>query len=260
MTTFIAICTAVIVVALVGCEKLPDSSAANGDRAKKQDPASVVGDTVELKEGHGIALHPKLQQSISLKTAEVTEGNIAPEVTAPLHVIQGSDSSPRVALAPSGATEAAGWIAEEKARFIKVGQEVELCVEGDVAKSERGVVTRMEKSPYASLGDYEVLVRTSGSYATGTRLMATFRAPPGEAATVVPRAALLKTAEGPFVYAVNEKFYLRTPVKVGAMNAEFAEITDGLYAGDEIVVSPVNTLWMAELQLMRGCKACTCGH
>ena len=58
---------------------------------------------------------------------------------------------------------------------------------------------------------------------------------------------------------MNESFFLRTPVEVGAMNAEFAEITDGLYAGDQIVTSPVDTLWMAELQILRGGKACTCG-
>jgi hypothetical protein len=44
------------------------------------------------------------------------------------------------------------------------------------------------------------------------------------------------------------------------MNNELVEITDGLYAGDQIVTSPVNDLWMAELQILRGGKACTCGH
>ena len=30
------------------------------------------------------------------------------------------------------------------------------------------------------------------------------------------------------------------------------EITDGLYAGDEVVASPVNQLWLAELRLTKG--------
>ena len=59
---------------------------------------------------------------------------------------------------------------------------------------------------------------------------------------------------------MNGKFYLRTAVKVGAMNEQAVEITDGLYSGDEIVASPVMSLWMAELQVLRGGKACTCGH
>lgn len=72
--------------------------------------------------------------------------------------------------------------------------------------------------------------------------------------------ALLKTAEGSFVYTVNGSFYVRSPVKTGAANNKFVEITDGLYSGDEIVTTPVISLWMAELQVLRGGKACTCGH
>ena len=49
-------------------------------------------------------------------------------------------------------------------------------------------------------------------------------------------------------------------MKVGAANEQSVEITDGLYAGDEIVAAPVMSLWMAELQVLRGGKACTCGH
>jgi hypothetical protein len=49
-------------------------------------------------------------------------------------------------------------------------------------------------------------------------------------------------------------------VKLGAINHEWAEVTDGLYAGDQIVVSPVMTLWLAELQSLRGGKACADGH
>ena len=51
-----------------------------------------------------------------------------------------------------------------------------------------------------------------------------------------------------------------TPGRRGASVCDFAEITEGLYAGDQIVTSPVNTLWMAELQILRGGKSCTCGH
>ena len=53
---------------------------------------------------------------------------------------------------------------------------------------------------------------------------------------------------------------MRAPVKLGVVNHEFAEVTDGLYAGDQIVVQPVMTLWMAELQSLRGGKACTDGQ
>jgi multidrug efflux pump subunit AcrA (membrane-fusion protein) len=70
----------------------------------------------------------------------------------------------------------------------------------------------------------------------------------------------LKTAEGHFVYVVNGERYVRTPVKVGMQGVENVEIADGLYTGDEVVTVGVTPLWLAELQVLRGGKACTCGH
>ena len=101
---------------------------------------------------------------------------------------------------------------------------------------------------------------TTGRPAAGG-LVVTVSVPMGGDKEVVsiPRAALLRTAEGEFVYTVSGEHFVRTPVKIGAMNADFAEITDGLYAGDQIVVSPVNTLWMAELQSSAAAKPAPAG-
>ena len=74
----------------------------------------------------------------------------------------------------------------------------------------------------------------------------------------VPRSALLTTVEGHFVYAENGGFFLRTPVKIGTQSAERVEIADGLYAGDKIISAAVMSLWLAELQYLRGGKACAC--
>lgn len=76
----------------------------------------------------------------------------------------------------------------------------------------------------------------------------------------IPRNALLKTIEGYFVYTVSGERLIRTPVKIGASNDAFVEITDGLYSGDQVAVQPVMTLWLAELQSLRGGKACADGH
>ena len=48
------------------------------------------------------------------------------------------------------------------------------------------------------------------------------------AATVVPRAALLHTTEGDFVYAVSGEHFLRAAVKLGRMDSEFVEVTEGI--------------------------------
>jgi multidrug efflux pump subunit AcrA (membrane-fusion protein) len=245
---------------LAGCQK-PSSA----EQASSAQPTDEGGrnDAVTFKAGHGLSFHPTIMRNMDLKVAEVAEAPLASVFTVSLHVINGAGGFQRVALTPgvTNKTEASGWLSEEKAKRLQTGQEVELRAAGAGAGvTEKGIVKRVDKAVFATLWDFEVVVETEAPFHSGTRLQATFHAPAGDAVTTVPRSALLKTAEGWFVYAVNESFYLRTPVKVGAMNEEFAEITDGLYTGDEIVVSPVKDLWMAELQILRGGKSCTCGH
>ena len=256
MSTFTKLLPALLLtVALAACDK------PTADNSKKPGETAGAGESVQLKEGHGLALHPKIKESIGLKVAEVGETPVAAEFTAQLHVVGGAEVFQRVAFTPGseGKSEASGWLTADKAKRLQPGQEVEMRI-NSAGATGKGVVKRIEKAAFAALGEYEVVVETEAPFDSGTRLNATFRAPAGDAVPAVPRSALLKTVEGWFVYAVNESFYLRTPVKVGAMNGEFAEITDGLYAGDSIVTSPVDTLWMAELQILRGGKACTCGH
>lgn len=256
MSTFTKLLPALLLtVALAACDK------PTADNSKKPGEKAVAGESVQLKEGHGLALHPKIKESIGLKVAEVGETPVAAEFSAQLHVVGGAGGFQRVAFTPGseGKSEASGWLTADKAKRLQPGQEVELRSNG-MGATGKGVVKRIEKAAFAALGEYEVVVETEAPFDSGTRLNATFRTPAGDAVPAVPRSALLKTVEGWFVYAVNESFFVRTPVKVGAMNGEFAEITDGLYAGDSIVTSPVDTLWMAELQILRGGKACTCGH
>lgn len=80
------------------------------------------------------------------------------------------------------------------------------------------------------------------------------------AVTVVPLSALLTTSTGSYVYVENGHHFLRTEVKVGKNDADLLEIIDGLYAGDVVVKSPVNLLWYAELQAIRGGQSCADEH
>ena len=213
----------------------------------------------QYKKDKGIALTDAMKKAIALKVAEVEEARVAPSFTVALHVLADGGGIQHVAFSPT-ANAASGWLTAEQAALVKPGMEVELRAESAGAQRESGKVRRIEKAPYQMLGDFEVIVESATPLETGARVLATFHAPAGEAVTAIPRSALLKTAEGSFVYALNGEFYVRTPVKVGAMGDAHAEITDGLYAGDQIVTSPVMSLWLAELQVLRGGKACTCGH
>lgn len=213
----------------------------------------------QYKKDKGLALTDAMKKSIALKVAEVEEAKIAPSFTVALHAMAEGGGIQRVAFSPT-ANAASGWLTAKQAALVKPGMDVELVTDSPGASRERGVVKRVEKAPYQMLGDFEVSVESAAPLPTGTRVLATFHAPAGDAVTAIPRSALLKTAEGSFVYAINGEFYVRTPVKVGAASDDHVEITEGLYTGDQIVVSPVMSLWLAELQVLRGGKACTCGH
>lgn len=188
---------------------------------------------------HGLALTDEMKQVIGLKIVEVGEEAVAPAFSVTLHAM--------------GDGMLGGWITDAQGALLKPGVAVEL-------PGGSGTLRGLERTALGALGDWEVTVATEQAWAKGAEVKATFRTPAGDATASIPRSALLKTAEGTFAYAVNGPHYLRTPVKVGAMNEQTVEITDGLYAGDEVVASPVMSLWMAELQVLRGGKACTCGH
>ena len=210
------------------------------ESAASPSTATTPENGAQFKEGKGVALTTLMAQSIRLQTAEVQEEKIAPAFTLSLQAMQRG-------------TEASGWLTADQAARVQPGMEVEL-------GTAKGSVLRIEKAAYATLGDFEVTVQTAAPIEPGSAINATFRFPAGDAVTAIPQAALLTTAEGTFVYAKNDEFYLRTPVKVGARSGDHVEITDGLYTGDEIVTTPVMSLWLAELQVLRGGKACTCGH
>lgn len=77
---------------------------------------------------------------------------------------------------------------------------------------------------------------------------------------VIPASSLLKTVTGNYVYVMNGKHYLRTQVTTSRIDGHTAHITEGLFPGDEVVTKAVNNLWYAELQALRGGKACADGH
>ncbi len=200
----------------------------------------------QYKEGKGIALTEVMAQSIDLKVAEVQEEDMTPVFIAELQSVQRGN-------------EASGWISADQAARVQTGMKVDLRVPGH-QNIVSGTVTRLEKSLYGAGGDFEVAVAAPTDLKAGTAINATFRLEPAEGLTAIPKSALLTTAEGKFVYAKNGEYYVRTPVKTGAVSDAYVEVLDGLYTGDEIVTAPIMSLWLAELQILRGGKACTCGH
>ncbi len=229
-----------LILSLISTAAAALTSCSESAASLSAEHATAPENGAQFREGKGVTLTALMAQSIRLQTAEVQEEKIAPAFTVSLQAMQRG-------------TEASGWLTADLAALVQPGMEVEI-------GTAKGSVLRIEKSAYAMLGDFEVIVQSAVPIEAGIPITATFRLPAGETVTVIPLTALLTTVEGTFVYAKNDEFFLRTPVKVGARSGDHVEITDGLYTGDEVVIKPVMSLWLAELQVLRGGKACTCGH
>ena len=225
-------------LALLGCQK-PTS--------KPEGKAGATKDLPSFKEGKGLSLPNETRQCIGFQTVEVTERKIIPEITTEVQVYRTSENM----------VYASGLVSAEQAGQLKAGQAVRLITKA--RKPLDGTMVRLDEQTKTATGQIEVLVEIPApgqEYPIGTFLTAAFAGAKETTVIVIPRSALLRAAEGDFVFAVNGDHLFRTAVKVGAETADVVEITDGLYSGDKVVSASVQTLWLTELRFVKGGAAC----
>lgn len=222
---------------LAACSKSSEATAkgeagehGKGDGHGHDESAEGGEGGVAFKEGRGLQLNPDIVKALELKTADASERPLRADTKVLAQVF---------ALKPTILASAS--IAESEAQHLEkhVFENAKLLrIERATAKANRLVdaVFQLDRTPPPQLGEFVTIAVGADS----------------TTALAVPSSALLETATGTFVYVVNGQFYLRTPVKIGVRAGSFVEITDGLYAGDVVVASPVNQLWLAELRLTKG--------
>ncbi len=225
--------SAMLVVAafLAGCGGKQSSDAA----AK---PAGDAPVGVTFKAGKGLLIPSASAAYIGLETGDIAERTIT------------STNHFTARLYQSG--KASGIVTREESALLRVGQP--LTVAADTGESLPGRVVALRHDAVSG-GMVEVLFEldeerarmTPGSFVTASVVVGK-----KEPVVSLPCSALLHTVEGWFVYTKSGERLIRAAVKVGVMNDEFAEITDGLYAGDVVALKPVMKLWLAELQAIRG--------
>lgn len=235
-----------LLAALVGCSRGRGEQSGASDEQVQSEP----GVTFNAK--HGLHVPPETARFIDLKLVEVEERAVTSDFRFSAQVYRG------VAVAQP-ASLASADLSPEDARLLKQGQRV--AIQLDDGSSAAGhvveILAHTEKS--SAHVDVTIAIEDSGAQ-PGSFVVVKVPVGGGKEVVSVPRAALLKTAEGRFVYTASGEHFVRTPVKVGVMGDEHIEIADGLYPGDKVVVNPVMSLWMAELQSIRGGKACADGH
>lgn len=225
-------------LALVGCGREP---------AKKEASGTTGKGLPSFKEGKGLSLSEETRRFIGLEIAEVSERKLAGQVTTEVQVYQSAANS----------VQAIGLVSREQAKLLQPGQSASLATKD--GKATNGKLIRVDEQVQSASGQVELIVEIPGTekeYARGTFLTATFNAAKEENVTVIPHSALLRAAEGDFVYVVNGDHLTRTAVKAGVESGDFVEITDGLYSGDKVAVKPVQTLWLTELRFVKGGAAC----
>jgi hypothetical protein len=212
----------------------------------------------------GLLVPPETAKFIGLQVADVEERKIAAAFQFSAQVYRAASEAQFASLQASGAASAlaSGNVSPADAVQLSEGQAV-FVQSADSGVALTGRIVALRRDLERASGQVEVLLAVSDSQqplASGAFVSVTVPLGGQKMVVSVPRLAVFRTTEGDFVYTVSGEHFVRAPVKLGAVNHEFAEVTDGLFAGDQIVVQPVMTLWLAELQSLRGGKACADGH
>jgi hypothetical protein len=209
-----------------------------------------------FKAGKGVMLTDETRKILGVEVADVTEQKLPAEIRFNVqvfgekhhHTIHESDHA-------GCDVHGSGFVPLDKAAVLRAGQPVQVL--SHTNESLTGVVLAVEKA--LSLGESEVIVgltNATDQLKPGDFLAAVITLPREEVVAVIPRSALLRTAEGTFVYAVNGEAFFRTAVKVGSEAGDLLEITDGLLSGDAVVTKPVETFYLIELRATKGGGHC----
>lgn len=237
-----------LAVVLTGCgHKETAHDHDDGHGHEEESPAGAW-----FKANQGVLMTDETRRLLGVEVAEVTEQKLPAQIRFNVQVFSEKHHHSIRDNDHSGCdVHGSGFIPPEKATAIRPGQPLQ--VQNRTHETLAGVVLAVTPAP--SLGETEVIVGLTNAtdrVKPGDFLSAVITLPREQIVTVIPRAALLRTAEGTFVYAVNGDACLRRAVKVGAETEDKLEITDGLLAGDSVVTKPVETLWLIELRATKG--------
>jgi multidrug efflux pump subunit AcrA (membrane-fusion protein) len=197
---------------------------------------------IKYKKNQGLFVTDISARLIGLKIAEVEERRIPGKIVFTAQVYETK---------PAGKALATGWLPSSSETAVRVGADV------SVSGGRHGKIIEVVTLAATITHKLEALLEIDASndkLSVSDFVEVEVTVPASKETIVVPRSAVLKTSEGTFVYADNSGWKVRTQVKTGAEQDGWIEVTDGLYAGDAVVVEPAMTLWMTELQLTKSGK------
>ena len=258
----ISISLALAALAFVGCgrsnapaQQVPTVANDAGSAEAKGNGETL---STSFKPGQGLWVPEITRQSLALQIVEVTERILTKRFRFQVQVFRAADDSERGEGAKPHGALALGMVSIEEARQLKPGQTVSVRA-ADKAAQFAGRIAGLDEQTAKVTGFVETRVEIDdreNRFALGSFLEAMVPIETAEKAIAVPQAALLRTAEGDCVYAVNGKYLFRTPVTAGTVDGGFVEIKEGLFGGDQVASHPVMSLWLAELAAVKGGQSC----
>ena len=236
---------------LMGCMAEKPSSQKDGSpEASEPYPKEQ---SVSYEEGKGLLLKPETAEVIGLQFASVSEQPLFSRVELEAQVyLAAGDTIPAHNLRQRSAY-ASAVIPADQAKQMNIGDRITLTKGKDELS---GRLTKISSSPGGGthqtsltleiadpksllhVGEF-IHVAVIGSLAKKRTLS-------------IPKAALLETITGSFVFVEREGHLLRIPVVAGTVAGDSVEITEGLAVGDKVVLAPVELIYLTELRLTKG--------
>jgi len=191
-----------------------------------------------FREGSGVILDEATQSSIGLVLAPVEDALLTPEFVVVAQIYQNTPS-----------IMARAHMSQELARQQEDAGSLFFLI-----NSVTGKVVRLDRTLTPATGRVEALIELPGieprpRVGDSVRLRLAGKQ---KETTVIPAAAVLQTVYGNFAYVQNGRAFLRTAIQTGDREGNRVEILDGLYSGDVVAASAVETLYLIELRATKG--------
>ncbi|MEZ5325880.1 MAG: hypothetical protein R3F19_12560 [Verrucomicrobiales bacterium] len=231
--------TAALAITMLGTPAFGEEGAVERPVGPVRGDNPNVGIKYDKKQG--LFVTPFSAKLLGLKTADVGEQEITGKITLQAQVFDVFSSE--------GRALASAWLPQEDAEKLQSDAPITM---------ERGFKGKIVSVASKVNGQGEVLLEIEdkdGKLKVGNFLSGTVEVSSDGEVVVVPKDAVVNSSEGAFAYVNNGGWTARAQVEVGAEQDGLVEIIDGLYAGDVIVTTPVMTLWMTELALLKSGKA-----
>ncbi len=223
-----------------------------GGEAGHEHAHGAASSGASFQAGKGILLSEETRKLLGLEVAEVAPRKLEHQLRFTVQVF---GEKHRHLVNPEDHTgcdvHGSGFVSPEVIGAIKVGHPV--LVMRDTNRPIGGVVLAVQKA--LALGETEVVVgfsNATGALRSGEFVPARISLPRADEVLAIPFSALLRGAEGTFVYVVKGDACQRTAVKVRAEADGWVEIVEGLSRGVQVVTRPVETLWLIELRATKG--------